>query len=260
MKKKVAKVTLAIKKRRTGSRAKPIKRVCARLMETPGSRLEVRLLTRAHLLADFLHLQRKLGRRPTITEYGQHYHTAKVLDRVFGKPGWKRLIKAVGKKAMPKCIRRRFTAEHLILDYLDTEKSLGRTPAYNHFHALHRHSIKVLVRIFGKPGWTNLRKAAGVAKRKQIGEQRPGLNAAVGRTERAGAGRAETEVLKEIRATYRALLTATRVLQKKTLNETALRRSWKLRARLNDLFYELGRTISVEEAFQQKKPRGYSFT
>jgi len=250
VRKKAAKVSRAIKKRQTWIWKKPVRRVCARLMDTPGIGPEVRPLNRPHLVADFLYLQRKLGRRPNVSDFLHHCHSPKVLDRAFGKPGWRRLIKAVGKKAMPKHIRSGLTAEHLIEDYLDTEKSLGRNPSYTHFHALHRHSLKVLVRVFGKPGWTNLRKAAGKAKRKQIEEKHPGSKAAIGMTERAGTRRAEAEVLKEIRATYRALLTISRALRRKKLSEKALRQSWKLRAQLNDLFYEVGRAISVEEAFQ----------
>ena len=219
-------------------------------MEAPGIRLEVKPLNRAHLLADFLHLQGKLGKRPVVSEFLQHCHTPKVLDRAFGKPGWGRFIKAAGRKAMPKSIRSSLTAEHLIEDYLNTEKSLGRKPGYSDFHTMHRHSLKVLVRVFGNPGWTNLRKAAGAAKLKQIEEQRPGSKAAVGTTERACKRRADAEILNEIRAAYSALLTASRSLQRKTVSRKALKQAWKLRAQLNDLFYEIGRAISVEEAFQ----------
>lgn len=250
MRKKTAKVSRIVIKRRTGNREKPGRRVCARLTENPGIRLEAGPLNRAHLVADFLHLQRKLGRRPVIGDFLQHCHTPKVLDRAFGRPGWRRLIKAVGKEALPKNSRSGLTAEHLIEDYLDAEKSLGRKPSYSHFHELHRHSMKVLVRVFGKPGWTKLRKAADKAMRKQFKEQRLGSKAAVGTTERAHARRAEAEILNEIRASYSALLKANRVLRRKTLSRKALKQTWKLRAQLNDLFYEIGRAISVEEAFQ----------
>jgi len=168
MRKKVAKVSRAAKKRRTGIRKKSVGRVCARLTENPGIRLKAGPLNRAHLVADFLHLQRKLGRRPVIGDFRQHCHTPKVLYRAFGKPGWRRLIKAVGKEALPKISRSGLTAEHLIEDYLDTEKSLGRKPRYAHFRALHRHGVKVLVRVFGKPGWSKLRKAAYKASKNNL--------------------------------------------------------------------------------------------
>lgn len=110
-----------------------------------------------HLVEDFLNLQEKLGRRPKLLEYTYQCHTPKVLDRVFGKPGWRMLIKAVGKKAKPKNI---LTAEHLIQDYCDTRAALGHDPSETEFHARNHHTIKVMVRIFGTPGWSNLKKAA----------------------------------------------------------------------------------------------------
>ena len=158
--------------------------MCARLKEAPGIRPEVKPLNRAHLLADFIHLQRKLGRRPVIGDFLHHCHTPKVLYRAFGKPGWRRLIKAVGKEALPKNSRSGLTAEHLIEDYLDAEKSLGRKPRYAYFRAMHRHGLKVLVRVFGKPGWSKLRKAADKTKRKQFKEQRLGSKTAIGTTEK----------------------------------------------------------------------------
>lgn len=110
-----------------------------------------------HLIADFLDLQAKLGRRPKLLEYTYQCHTPKVLDRVFGKPGWKMLIKAVGRKAMEKNI---LTAEHLIADYLDTRAALGHEPSQTEFHARNHHTVKVMVRVFGTPGWSNLKRAA----------------------------------------------------------------------------------------------------
>lgn len=121
-------------------------------------------LSAKHLIGDFLNLQKKLGRRPKLIEYTYQYHTPKVLDRVFGRPGWKKLIEAVGAKAMPKNI---LTAEHLIRDYLETRTALGREPSQSRFHERHGHAIKVLVRVFGKPGWSNFQKAARKAGRSR---------------------------------------------------------------------------------------------
>ena len=117
-----------------------------------------------HLIEDFLNLQTKLGRRPKLMEYTYQCHTPKVLDRVFGRPGWNNLIKAVGAKAMQKDI---LTADHLIGDYLETRAALGREPSQNRFHDRHGHTIKVFVRVFGKPGWSNFQKAARKAGRTQ---------------------------------------------------------------------------------------------
>lgn len=207
-------------------------------------------LSADHLIKDFLDLQARLGRRPKIMEYRRHCHSPKALDRVFGKPGWRRLIEAVGKQAMPKNI---LNAAHLIRDYLDTEQAIGRKPGYTHFHARHRHSLKVLVRVFGKPGWTNLRKAAAAAKRKKIvfaEEQCTGAETAMRWTKRAATARTEREILKDIRATYRALSRAIRTLGEKKITEKVRKKAGKLRNRLHELFYEAGRAISVEEAFQ----------
>jgi len=113
-------------------------------------------LSAEHLMEDFLDLQEKLGRRPKLIEYTYQCHTPKVLDRVFGKPGWRGLLKTIGAKAMPKNI---LTAEHLIQDYLETKKALGREPSQYKFQRRHRHSFKVLTRVFGRPGWRNLQKA-----------------------------------------------------------------------------------------------------
>jgi hypothetical protein len=129
----------------------------------PGCRTERRDLSAPHLITDFLFLQKKLGRRPSIAEYLYHCHTPKVLDRVFGKSGWKRLIKAVGKSALPKD---KVNKEHLIQDYLGTADAVGHEPSHAEFNERHRHSINVFIRVFGKPGWKKLRKAAAFVKRK----------------------------------------------------------------------------------------------
>lgn len=116
-----------------------------------------RQLTAEHLVQDFLDLQQALGRRPRIIEYTYNCHTPKVLDRVFGKPGWKNLISAVGARALPKDV---ITAAHLVDDYIEIHRHLGRAPAFSEFRSMHRHTHKVLDREFGKPGWSNLKIAA----------------------------------------------------------------------------------------------------
>lgn len=159
-----------------------------RMMEA-GAGAEAGRVDRAHLIADFLYLQRNLNRRPTVGDFLKHCHTPKVLERVFGKPGWRRLVRAVGRAAMPKPYRGSLTREHLIEDYLNTEKAVGRKPGYYHFHALHRHGVKAMTRVFGRPGWTKLRKAAGKAKREQAAllKKAPGQGAAVRLIVRASA-------------------------------------------------------------------------
>ena len=120
----------------------------------PGS------LSAAHLIQDFLALQEALGRRPSISEYLFQCHTPKVLDRVFGKrgkPGWKRMISAIGAKALPKNV---IPASHLLDDYIETYRHLGRKPRFLEFTRMQRHSLNVLNRAFGRPGWSNLTIAA----------------------------------------------------------------------------------------------------
>ena len=121
-------------------------------------------LTAEHLIQDFLELQQKLGRRPSVNEYLFHCHTPKVLDRVFGKPGWKNMIAAAGAKALPKNV---ISATHLVEDYIVLRKHLGKKPAYEDFRRMHRHTMKVIDRALGRPGWSNLTIAAQRKMRKR---------------------------------------------------------------------------------------------
>jgi hypothetical protein len=114
-------------------------------------------LTAKHLIQDFLELQQLLGRRPSISEYSFRCHTPKVLNRVFGKPGWKNMISAVGAKALPKNV---ISASHLVDDYIELSGRLGRKPSFEDFRRAQRHTHKVLDRAFGRPGWSNLKIAA----------------------------------------------------------------------------------------------------
>ena len=110
-----------------------------------------------HLIQDFLKLQQALGRRPSISEYLFRCHTPKVLDRVFGKPGWKNMISTLGAKALPKNV---ILASHLVEDYIKLQRHLGKKPVFDEFRRMQRHTHKVLDRAFGKPGWSNLTIAA----------------------------------------------------------------------------------------------------
>jgi hypothetical protein len=126
----------------------------AKVWKGPSSR---RRLSAEHLIRDFLDLQRALGRRPAIGEYMRRCHTPKVLDRVFGKSGWKNLIAAVGEQALPKG---GVTASQLVDLFLKIRRRLGREPVFLEFKSRYRRSGKVLDRIFGSPGWGNLKLAA----------------------------------------------------------------------------------------------------
>jgi len=114
-------------------------------------------LTAKHVIQDFLELQHVFGRRPSINEYSTRCHTPKVLDRIFGKPGWKNMISAVGAKALPKNV---ISATHLVEDYIELYGRLGKKPTAEDFRRMQRHTLKVLDRAFGKPGWSNLTIAA----------------------------------------------------------------------------------------------------
>lgn len=74
-----------------------------RLLTAAGDRPNAtRSLSAERLIQAFLDLQEKLGRRPKLIEYTYQCHTPKVLDRVFGKPGWRGLLRAIGVKVMPR--------------------------------------------------------------------------------------------------------------------------------------------------------------
>ena len=120
-------------------------------------RARPRAMSAEHLIQDFLKLQEALGRRPSISEYLTQCHTPKVLDRIFGKPGWKRMISAIGAKALPKNI---ISASHLVDDYIETYRILGKKPKFVEFRRTQRHTMKVLARVFGRFGWSRLVTAA----------------------------------------------------------------------------------------------------
>jgi hypothetical protein len=122
-----------------------------------------------HLIQDFLKLQQALGRRPSISEYLTQCHTPKVLDRVFGKPGWKRMISAIGAKALPKNI---ISASHLVDDYIETYRLLGKKPKFVEFRRTQRHTMKVLARVFGRLGWSRLAFEAQRTMRKKAEGER----------------------------------------------------------------------------------------
>lgn len=136
-----------------------------RLLEAAGDKPLISVnLPAEHLITDFLNLQKKLKRRPKLLEYTYQCHTTKVLDRVFGKPGWRNLIAAIGEQAMPENL---LTAEHIIQDYLETCAALKRKPTQKEFRKRHRHTAKVFVRVFGKPGFSNLVNAAARFQKRQ---------------------------------------------------------------------------------------------
>jgi hypothetical protein len=188
-----------------------------------------------HLIEDFLNLQARLGRRPKVEEYRKECHAVKVLDRVFGKPGWGNMIQLLGKKAEPVGL----TEEHLIQDYLDTRTVLEFEPNFYYFHKRHRHKMKSIERVFGKPGWEKFQKAVDEALRSGL------VVPPVKRIKK----RAKVAVLKDIQETYCALLPGRLTGNAPAPRHLAKMPPWKLRNRLQDLFHEAGRAFSLEEAF-----------
>ncbi len=115
------------------------------------------LFTRDTLIRDYHSLKTKLGRQPTFAEFVKECRCQLMINRIFGKPGWRKLVRAAGDMPLNE---RDLPADHLIRDFLDLQARLGRRPlAVEYRHQCH--SYKVLDRVFGKPGWRNLVKAIG---------------------------------------------------------------------------------------------------
>lgn len=120
--------------------------------------LEEKGLTAERFVADFFDLEKKLGRQPISGEYAKHHHSIVGLDRVFGKPGWRNMLKSIGRTSRKR--GRDITDAHLIADYLELEKQLGRQPSPSEFTKQH-HATTILDKIFGRPGWRNMLKRIG---------------------------------------------------------------------------------------------------
>jgi len=135
----------------------------SKILKAVGRKPNPSALTAEHLIQDFLLLQKKLGRRPSVNAYMVRCHTPKVLDRVFGKSGWKNMLRAVGAKALPK---HAVTADHLVEDYLELSRRLGRKPVFAEFLRMQEHSLNLINRAFGRPGWRKLTIAAQRKMRK----------------------------------------------------------------------------------------------
>ncbi len=54
-------------------------------------------LTKEHLIQDYHDLKKRVGRQPTIAEfYREHHHHSCTINSVFGRPGYRNLVKAAG--------------------------------------------------------------------------------------------------------------------------------------------------------------------
>lgn len=230
-----------------------------RLLAAAGDQPIVRrVLSAEHLIQDFLDLQGKMGSRPKIIEYTYQCHTPKVLDRVFGKPGWRGLLAAIGEKAMPRNV---LTREHLIQDYLETRAALGREPSQYKFHRRHRHNWATLDRVFGRPGWRNLRKAASEEALASIwsdgGVTPAQIKTALRMEAERNAKHKEARLLDEIRETYRKLSRENLTNNGTLPPDLVWKKATKLRKRLAELFREAGKVLTAEEAFQTSGAEGF---
>jgi len=115
----------------------------------------IRRISKKHLLNDYRRLKKTLGRRPTLAEFRRH-HEYDVLCKVFGKLGWRKLLKANGEKPLS---NKKLTREHLIKDYKSLKKKLGRPPTRAEYEKKH-HDTSTLQKAFHKTGWNSLLNAA----------------------------------------------------------------------------------------------------
>ncbi|MBI5894014.1 MAG: hypothetical protein HZB79_10310 [Deltaproteobacteria bacterium] len=122
--------------------------------------LQEHTLSKEHLIEDYYSLERELGRQPNAAEYFIKHHNNTVLQRVFGKPGWQFFLKAMGKNLL---IEMNLSPQHLIEDYNELERKLGKQPTCTEYISL-CHSIHTLGRVFGKPGWSMFLKSIGKTK------------------------------------------------------------------------------------------------
>ncbi len=133
-------------------------------------------VTRGHLIRHYRDLKTRLGRTPTKEEFYTRCHSYASVRKHFGLMAWERLQKASGEKLPPakkkrlpatRIRREKITAGHLIQDFLELQKELGRCPRIVEFQKRH-HTNKVIIKAFGGKGWRELLKAIGDRMLPQI--------------------------------------------------------------------------------------------
>lgn len=113
------------------------------------------------LVSSYLSLKKRLGRQPTTKEFYQETkHTLFMVNRLFGRQGWRKLLRHVGDKIVNGG-RPRLGRQHLLDHYSKLKEELGRRPSYAEYVDHSKHHVGSLVLHFGRPGWHNLIKAAG---------------------------------------------------------------------------------------------------
>lgn len=123
-------------------------------------------VTRDHLIQDFIELEKGLGREPEDKDFWRHKHSACTVRSRFGS--WEGFRKALGKGPVIKTKVGRLTKEHLIQDFLDQEKELGRQPTVKEFCAKH-HAIGTIWNLFGR--WNEFVQAMGKTPLRKLPEK-----------------------------------------------------------------------------------------
>ena len=109
----------------------------------------------------YLSLKKRLGRQPTIREFYQETkHTLFVINRLFGRPAWRNLLRHVGDKIIYQG-RTRLGRQHLLDHYSKLKEELGRRPSYRNMLTVPSIMWVRLLPILEDQGWHNLIKAAG---------------------------------------------------------------------------------------------------
>lgn len=113
-------------------------------------------VTEDEVIRNYFTLQEKLGRQPRLADYTRHFHTAKVVERLFGSPGWKNMLKVVGADVQ----RKKSMQKKFITAYLMLQRDHGENPTLTQFCNASGYTYKQLSTAFGKQAWRALHAAA----------------------------------------------------------------------------------------------------
>ncbi len=118
----------------------------------------------------YVNFKKHIGRQPSQDKFKQECRIGQsVLDRLFGKPGFKNMIAMVGDVPYTFNKVSMFSRQHLLNDYFSLKKELGRQPMSMEYGKKH-HGNATLCRVFGRPGWSNMLKELNeekIAKRNR---------------------------------------------------------------------------------------------
>lgn len=130
------------------------------LLEVVGRECK-ELITREHLLKHYYDLETELGRQPLYEEYkNKTGHGNRVMDNLFGHPGWRNLVLKAGGHVHKKMSIRSLPREHFLQCYFAVKQELGRRPSYEEYR-IRCYTNTALNKAFGCPGWNNLVILAG---------------------------------------------------------------------------------------------------